>query len=68
MDPRIYHQDKPRLGNIHNVHMGEIKARAYAAVFNPEKLDTDQWIRTAKEMAATAAVLVAKHEVGFCLW
>jgi len=68
MDPRIYHQDKPQLGNIHNIYLGEEKARAYAEVFNPGKLDTDQWIKTAKEMGATAAVLVAKHEVGFCLW
>lgn len=67
MDPRSYH---PRRGgeNIHGVNLGEKKARAYAEVFNPDKLDTDQWIRTAKEMGATAAVLVAKHEVGFCLW
>jgi len=67
MDPRSYH---PRRGaeNIQNVYLGEEKARAYAEAFNPEKLDTDQWIRTAKEMGATAAVLVAKHEVGFCLW
>lgn len=68
MDPRICHQDKPQLGNIHNVYLGEAKAREYASAFNPEQLDTDQWIRTAKEMGATAAVLVAKHEVGFCLW
>lgn len=68
LDPRVYHQDKPQLGNIHNVFLGEEKARVYAEGFNPVKLDTDQWIRTAQEMGATAAVLVAKHEVGFCLW
>lgn len=67
LDPRSYH---PRTGgeNIQNVHLGEEKARAYAEAFNPDKLDTDQWIRSAKDMGATAAVLVAKHEVGFCLW
>ncbi len=67
-DPRICYQEKPQLGNIHNVCRGEEKAREYASAFNPVKLDTDQWIHTAKEMGATAAVFVAKHEVGFCLW
>lgn len=36
--------------------------------FNPEKLDTDNWIKTAKDMGARYAVLVAKHCTGFCLW
>lgn len=67
-DPRICHQDKPQLGNIHNVYLGEEKARAYAEPFNPEKLDMEQWIASAQAMGATAAVLVVKHEVGFCLW
>ena len=38
------------------------------SVFNPEKLDTDQWIRSAKAAGATYAVLVAKHCSGFSLW
>ncbi len=37
-------------------------------VFRPKELDTDQWIRTAKEAGATYAILVAKHCTGFCLW
>ncbi len=37
-------------------------------VFNPQALDTDQWIRTAKSAGATYAVLVAKHCSGFSLW
>lgn len=68
LDPRICYQDKPQLGNIHNVHYGEERAREYAAAFNPAQLATDQWLACAKDMGATAAVLVAKHEVGFCLW
>ena len=36
--------------------------------FNPEALDTDRWIKTAKDMGARYAVLVAKHCTGFCLW
>lgn len=37
-------------------------------VFAPSQLDTDQWIRTAKNAGANYAVLVAKHCTGFCLW
>ncbi|MEO6358494.1 MAG: alpha-L-fucosidase [Ferruginibacter sp.] len=37
-------------------------------VFNPSKLNTDQWIKTAKAAGATYAVLTVKHGTGFCLW
>jgi alpha-L-fucosidase len=37
-------------------------------VFNPTKLNTDQWIRTAKAAGARYAVLTVKHGTGFCLW
>lgn len=36
--------------------------------WRPLQLDTDQWIRTAKEAGATYALLTAKHLSGFCLW
>ncbi len=36
--------------------------------FNPTQLDTDQWVRTAKEMGARFAILTASHETGFRLW
>jgi len=35
---------------------------------NPQKLDTDQWARTAKSMGAKYLVFVAKHVGGFCWW
>ncbi|CAN5700621.1 alpha-L-fucosidase [soil metagenome] len=35
---------------------------------DPEKLDTDQWARTAKSMGAKILVFVAKHVGGFCWW
>src|SRR5699024_462086 len=38
------------------------------AIFHPSQLDTDQWIRTAKEAGAKYAILVAKHCSGFSLW
>ena len=37
-------------------------------IFNPEKLDTDQWIRTARDAGATFAILTATHETGFALY
>ncbi len=37
-------------------------------IFNPEQLDTDQWIRTAKSAGATFALLTATHETGFALY
>ncbi|GIN72498.1 hypothetical protein J14TS2_29730 [Bacillus sp. J14TS2] len=39
-----------------------------STIFNPSHLNTDQWIRTAKEAGAKYAILVAKHCSGFCLW
>ncbi len=38
------------------------------ALFNPSKLNTDQWLVSARNAGATYAVLVAKHGTGFCLW
>lgn len=37
-------------------------------VFKPTKLNTDQWVESAKKAGARYAVLVAKHGTGFCLW
>ena len=39
-----------------------------AQVFNPERLDTDQWLEAAKNGGAEYAVLTAKHGSGFALW
>lgn len=35
---------------------------------NLEKLDTDQWARTAVALGARYIVFVAKHQGGFCMW
>ena len=37
-------------------------------VFNPAKLDTDQWIKAAKDAGAKFAILTATHETGFALY
>lgn len=37
-------------------------------VFKPDKLDTDQWIKAAKDAGAEFALLTATHETGFALY
>lgn len=37
-------------------------------VFQPKKLDTDQWIKAIKEAGFTFALLTATHETGFALF
>lgn len=37
-------------------------------IFNPKKLDTDQWIKGIKEAGFTFAILTATHETGFALY
>lgn len=39
-----------------------------AGIFNPEKLDTRQWCRIAKQAGAAGIIITAKHHDGFCLW
>lgn len=37
-------------------------------IFQPEKLDTDQWAKVAQETGFGSIILTAKHHDGFALW
>ncbi len=43
---------------------GTLPPESYA----PKAVDTDQWVRTAKEAGMKYVILTAKHHEGFCLW
>src|SRR4051812_36405990 len=41
---------------------------ASPALFNPTKLNCDQWAKAAKSAHMTYGCLTTKHHSGFCIW
>jgi alpha-L-fucosidase len=38
------------------------------AIFNPEQLNAEEWVKTFKDAGITGVILVSKHHDGFCVW
>lgn len=56
-DGEKYSQTKNRIAPVEDYN-----------IFNPTKLDTDQWVRAAKDAGAKFAVITATHETGFAIY
>jgi len=37
-------------------------------LFNPQRLDVRQWVRTCKDSGMKGIIFTAKHHCGFCMW
>ncbi|EAZ80799.1 alpha-L-fucosidase [Algoriphagus machipongonensis] len=55
-------------GKVYNQAYNRITPIADYNIFNPEKLDTDQWVKAAKDAGVKIAILTATHETGFALF
>ena len=56
-DGKIYNQRENRITPINDYN-----------IFNPIKLDTDQWIKAVKDAGFEIAIFTATHETGFALY
>lgn len=55
-------------GKKYNQQQNRVTPMADYNVFNPTKLNTDQWIKAAKDAGCKIAILTATHETGFALY
>lgn len=55
-------------GKKYNQAYNRITPIADIDIFHPKEYDTDQWIKSAKEMGVKIAILTATHETGFALY
>jgi len=63
----VYHFDMPTAAGIH-IKNNTSRQVFDTQLYNPVKLDTDQWIEAAKAAGAKYAVLTATHFNGFMQW
>jgi alpha-L-fucosidase len=52
----------------YNLKRGSHKIGDLKSLYNPDKLDVDQWVCVARDAGMKYVVLTAKHDLGFCLW
>ncbi len=64
----IFHFDMPLFAPGGRTQKNSIHETWDPAIYNPTKLDTDQWIAAAKAMGARYAVFTATHFNGFMQW
>ncbi|MBB6327355.1 alpha-L-fucosidase [Algoriphagus iocasae] len=55
-------------GKVYNQAYNRITPIPDYNIFNPEKLDIDQWVKSAKDAGVKIAILTATHETGFALF
>lgn len=56
-DGKKYNQRENRITPVEDIN-----------IFNPRNLDTDQWVKAAKDAGCKIAILTATHETGFALY
>lgn len=66
MEMKYYNFIHFGINTINNVEWG--KGDEDISVFNPKKLDTDQWCRILKATGSKGIIITAKHHDGFCLF
>lgn len=70
---QLDYQEREMLGFIH-IGMNTFTGAEWGtgkedpSLFNPSRLDAEEWVRTFKEAGITGVILVAKHHDGFCTW
>ncbi|WP_296704603.1 alpha-L-fucosidase [Algoriphagus sp.] len=55
-------------GKVYNQAYNRITPIPDYNIFNPQKLDIDQWVKAAKDAGVKIAILTATHETGFALF
>ena len=70
---QLDYQKREMLGFIHigmNTFTGAEwgTGKESPSIFNPSRLNADDWVRTFKEAGLTGVILVTKHHDGFCVW